>query len=249
MEKITFKNFPYKTTPLNDRNLNQLQTNVENALDDKVDKIEGKGLSTNDYTTTEKNKLAGIEAGANKTTIADNLTTDDSTKVLSAKQGKKLQDDKQSNLVSGINIKTINGDSILGSGNISLLDFFYPIGTLYETTSTDLNTTAKMNAYFGGTWEVYGTGRVIVGYDSSQTEFNTIGKISGETTHTLTINEMPKFRPEAVTNNAVGSDWNTLAMGTAGGTSKNNPFSEIGGGLEHNNLQPSIVAYRYRRIS
>ena len=34
MEKITFKNFPYKTTPLNDANLNQLQTNVENALED-----------------------------------------------------------------------------------------------------------------------------------------------------------------------------------------------------------------------
>lgn len=37
---------------------------VKNALDDKVDKVSGKGLSTNDYTTDEKNKLAGIAAGA-----------------------------------------------------------------------------------------------------------------------------------------------------------------------------------------
>lgn len=36
------------------------------ALANKVDKEAGKGLSTNDYTTIEKNKLAGIEAGANK---------------------------------------------------------------------------------------------------------------------------------------------------------------------------------------
>jgi|GEM_PF-4964887 hypothetical protein len=35
------------------------------ALDNKVDKIAGKGLSTEDYTTSEKSKLAGIEAGAN----------------------------------------------------------------------------------------------------------------------------------------------------------------------------------------
>lgn len=35
-----------------------------NVLSNKVDKVTGKGLSTNDYTTTEKNKLAGIEAGA-----------------------------------------------------------------------------------------------------------------------------------------------------------------------------------------
>lgn len=36
------------------------------SLEDKVDKVTGKGLSTNDYTTAEKDKLAGIEAEANK---------------------------------------------------------------------------------------------------------------------------------------------------------------------------------------
>ena len=40
------------------------ETYVDTELDKKVDKITGKGLSTNDYTTTEKNKLSGIEAGA-----------------------------------------------------------------------------------------------------------------------------------------------------------------------------------------
>lgn len=34
--------------------------NVDTKLDNKVDKVSGKGLSTNDYTTTEKNKLAGL---------------------------------------------------------------------------------------------------------------------------------------------------------------------------------------------
>lgn len=38
---------------------------VDTKLDNKVDKVSGKGLSTNDYTTTEKNKLAGIATGAN----------------------------------------------------------------------------------------------------------------------------------------------------------------------------------------
>ena len=36
----------------------------KDALNDKVDKVTGKGLSTNDYTTVEKNKLSGIENGA-----------------------------------------------------------------------------------------------------------------------------------------------------------------------------------------
>lgn len=40
------------------------KSDVETALDDKVDKEPGKGLSSNDYTTTEKNKLNNIAAGA-----------------------------------------------------------------------------------------------------------------------------------------------------------------------------------------
>ena len=40
----------------------------------KVDKVAGKGLSTNDYTTAEKNKLAGIAEGANKTVVDDVLS-------------------------------------------------------------------------------------------------------------------------------------------------------------------------------
>ena len=39
------------------------------ALDKKVDKIEGKGLSANDYTDAEKSKLSGIEAGAQVNTV------------------------------------------------------------------------------------------------------------------------------------------------------------------------------------
>jgi hypothetical protein len=40
------------------------QKAVTDELNNKVDKVTGKGLSTNDYTTIEKNKLSGIEAGA-----------------------------------------------------------------------------------------------------------------------------------------------------------------------------------------
>jgi len=48
---------------------------VGENLEDKVDKVPGKGLSTNDFTTAEKEKLAGIEAGANKFVLADGAVT------------------------------------------------------------------------------------------------------------------------------------------------------------------------------
>lgn len=102
MEKITFKNFPYKTTPLNAANLNQLQTNVENALNNKVDKVENKGLSTNDYTTSEKNKLAGIEPGANKYTHPGShpasMITESTTKRFVTDTEKTTWNNKQSAL-------------------------------------------------------------------------------------------------------------------------------------------------------
>ena len=54
-----------------------------NTVSNKVDKIKGKGLSTNDYTTEEKNKLRGIEEGANNyvhpNTHPANIIVQDST--------------------------------------------------------------------------------------------------------------------------------------------------------------------------
>ena len=48
-------------------------------VSNKVDKVSGKGLSTNDYTTTEKNKLAGIAAGAEINVQSDWNVTDSSS--------------------------------------------------------------------------------------------------------------------------------------------------------------------------
>ena len=48
---------------------------TDTGLNNKVDKVSGKGLSTNDYTTTEKNKLAGIAEGANKTVVDTALSS------------------------------------------------------------------------------------------------------------------------------------------------------------------------------
>ena len=53
-------------------------TQVNTALGNKVDKVTGKGLSTNDYTTDEKNKLSGIASGAEVNVQSDwNATSGD----------------------------------------------------------------------------------------------------------------------------------------------------------------------------
>ena len=85
----------------------------------KVDKVDGKGLSTNDYTTGEKTKLSGIETGANKTTVENSLTSTNTANALSANQGKVLDEkikalsDSMSALGYGDMMKSVydsNGD-------------------------------------------------------------------------------------------------------------------------------------------
>ena len=56
----------------------QIQTNdgvlLEDKINDKVDKVEGKQLSTNDYTTEEKNKVSKIDNKAEKTDLENFYT-------------------------------------------------------------------------------------------------------------------------------------------------------------------------------
>lgn len=87
----TFKNG--KWVKINDIKEDNPEINqIKSQLNNKVDKVEGKSLSTNDYTTADKNKLSGIQAQANKTTVENVLTSDSTTNALSAAQGKRLNE-------------------------------------------------------------------------------------------------------------------------------------------------------------
>lgn len=66
---------------------------TKDTIDTKVDKETGKGLSTEDYTTSEKTKLAGIEAEANKT-VVDGSLSDTSTNPVQNNVVKSALDDK-----------------------------------------------------------------------------------------------------------------------------------------------------------
>ena len=68
----------------------QLIDNINILNKDKVETVEGKGLSTKDYTAAEQTKLKDIEEKANKTEIINDLTSGGIDKALSAEQGKVL---------------------------------------------------------------------------------------------------------------------------------------------------------------
>lgn len=81
-----------KWLPLNDDTDNAQSARIEALELGKVDKVEGKGLSSNDFTNAYKTKLDGIAAQANKTIVDNSLTSTSTTNALAAAQGKALKD-------------------------------------------------------------------------------------------------------------------------------------------------------------
>ena len=79
--QIGWQNKPSTATPINRTNLNHMDAGIaandaaigtlNTAVQGKVDKVEGKGLSTNDFTDADALKLAGIEDGAQVNVQAD----------------------------------------------------------------------------------------------------------------------------------------------------------------------------------
>lgn len=120
---------------------------------------------------------------------------------------------------------------------------YYRIGDFLEST----NPNNPGDDGYIGIWELYGKGRVTVCIDSDDTDFDTIGKMSGEKEHTLTIDEMPSHAHTSKYSGSAGTSVGITAMGTQLGTST--LIDNTGGGQSHNNLQPYIVIYRWRRIA
>lgn len=81
-----------KWLPLNDDTDNDQSARIAALESGKVDKVEGKELSSNDFTDAYKSKLDGIAAQANKTTVENSLTSTSTTNALAAAQGKALKD-------------------------------------------------------------------------------------------------------------------------------------------------------------
>lgn len=113
-----------------------LNSNITQLQAQKVDKVEGKGLSTNDYTTPEKNKLAAIEAEANKYVLP--------AATASALGGVKI----------GSNITLANGGTIsITKANVTSALGVDPTTTYVKkagdtmTGSLSIETTSEINLY------------------------------------------------------------------------------------------------------
>ena len=71
------------------------------------------------------------------------------------------------------------------------LGLVYPVGAIFTTTTAYADSAAVVTAIGGTTWVVFGAGKVLVGVDSSDADFDTIEETGGTKTHTLTAAQLP----------------------------------------------------------
>ena len=140
-----------------------------------------------------------------------------------------------------------------------LWQIIYPVGSLYETTNAAFNPATS----WGGTWELYGQGRVVVGVDSGDTDFDASGETGGSKTQTLSVDQLPSHQHYLIVDSNSGTIAQTNGSGClkaatsnlgrivspANGIEIGTAISETGSGSAHNNLQPYITAYRWRRTA
>ena len=143
----------------------------------------------------------------------------------------------------------------------SFLDTIYPIGSIYTNATNSTNPGTLLGF---GTWVSFGAGRVPVGIDSGDTDFDTAEDTGGAKTHTLTEAEMPSHSHLTVgdrTTNSRPTSSDSIAV-TSNQSSGNNDYNLFGGGTQnrgitnskgnseaHNNLQPYIVVYMWKRTA
>ena len=134
----------------------------------------------------------------------------------------------------------------------SALDSIYPIGAIYTAITSGSPATV-----FGGQWQSFGQGRVMVGHDdaaSPDTDFvasSTDGSsvlVGGAKTHTLSIAEMPSHT-HGFTAHLTTSGDNDRGGGGVLTSSQTGTTAATGGGGAHNNLQPYVVVYMWKRTA
>lgn len=130
------------------------------------------------------------------------------------------------------------------NGIADLFDAIFPVGQIVIKGDNE-----DYSNWLGFTWERTAVGRVLVGIDSTDTDFDEIGKTGGAKTHTLTQSELPKTIGQALIydSTATAQTSSTDALTTQWSQNYRAGVYNVvnqNGGNAHNNVQPyQVVAY------
>ncbi len=163
----------------------------------------------------------------------------------------------ENRIYDGINSEAAARNSAIETAKKELKKAMFPVGSVYITA---YNTNPQ--TFLGGTWIQFGQGRTLVGVDTSDTDFKSTLKTGGSKTVTLTPEQMPahthtgiKFSDKHLRPGNGGSATSNTDMvfryAYEGSSTERNAVvvNAAGGGKAHNNVQPYITVYFWRRTA
>ena len=212
------------------------------------------GSAVSDHETTEPHLSAGevdTAAAAAVTTHANGaahtgLATD--AEVTDAIAAHEATTDPHAAYATEAALATHADDTELHAGAPGATEAF-PVGSIFiSAVATD---PATLLGY--GTWEAFAAGRMLVGFDAGQAEFDTLLETGGAKTHTLTEAEMPAHTHVIRSQTATSGAATSYEHGTLDTSSAEAEATEVtdprGGGGAHNNLPPYLVVHIWRRTA
>ena len=174
----------------------------------------------------------------------------------------------------GISTPKLADDSVTAAKLASdAITAAYPIGSIYMNATNSANPATLLGF---GTWATFGAGKVPVGIDSTDADFDVVGSgtntngTTGDKTVSLSEAELPQHHHLAAVNGAVSetgdvTSSNAISESATQGGSTNQAYtmrpatsntfgtvgrtSQVGSGTAHNNLQPYIVVYMWKRTA
>lgn len=259
MEKINFQDLPSTSTPLNSTNLNQMQDNMEDAiipikLVTISDTAPGSATTGDMYYNTTDNKVH-TATGTNtwdsgSTPRYDGFYINTSNNTLFYYNGSTLIGVGGSS--SGIGGDTLPVGMIMPGAFPSTLvveDWLKCDGSAVSRTEYSELFNAIGVSYGSGdgstTFNLPNIkGKMIIGYDPDDNDFDTIGTTGGSKTHTQTINEMPShYHTMTFYTGGAGGYQNAQQVAPTNPIERNT--DNVGGGQAMDIMNPYIVLNYY----
>ena len=135
------------------------------------------------------------------------------------------------------------------------LSAVYPVGAIFTTVTAYANSAAVVAAIGGTTWVAFAAGKMLIGLDSGDTDFDTVEQTGGAKTHTLSTAEMPSHNHSNGSYTKLGiSNGSNTTQGVDSSSGELNlintaDIQATGGGTAHSIMNPYIAVYMWKRTA
>ena len=187
----------------------------------------------------DTNGDSGEDFAANNATVAGTLTVTGIPTIPTASAGTNTTQAASTAFVTA---------AVAAVDQATINAHVYPVGSIY-TAVVSTNPATLLGV---GTWTAFGAGKVMVGIDSGDTDFDTVEETGGSKTdsHTLTTSEIPSHSHSISTGSGGGSSSATTQQQSTSNVGSTSTGSTGGGGAHtHDIVQPYIVVYMWKRTA